>query len=196
MSLDTLPARIKDTLRGQFRAFRASLSEEAHRKRSRAIVRQLQRLPELRAAYAVLLYWPLLERREIDLRPLATWLQAQGKLVALPVVACTAPPTLEVRRFDDPSQLERGPWGLQEPSTAPLVPPEALDVVLVPALGVGRNGYRIGYGKGYYDAFLRALSACTICPVYRECLVDVVPPEPHDVPVQIVVTEQEVIRRS
>ncbi|WP_242006606.1 5-formyltetrahydrofolate cyclo-ligase [Rhodothermus marinus] len=196
MSLDTLPVQIKETLRRQFRAFRASLSEEAHRRRSRAIVRRLQELPELREACSVLLYWPLLERREIDLRPLASWLRSRGKLVALPVVACTDPPKLEARRFDDPSRLERGPWGLQEPRTAPLVPPETLDVVLVPALGVGRNGYRVGYGKGYYDTFLRELSACTICPVYMECLVDVVPPEPHDVPVQVVVTEQEVIRRS
>ncbi|MDQ7040664.1 MAG: 5-formyltetrahydrofolate cyclo-ligase [Rhodothermus sp.] len=196
MSLDILPRHLKETLRKQFRAFRASLSEEAHQKRSRAIVRQLQTLPELRGARTVLLYWPLLERREIDLRPLATWLWQQGKRVALPVVACTNPPTLEARRFDDPRQLEHGPWGLQEPRRAPLVPPEALDVVLVPALGAGRNGYRIGYGKGYYDAFLQGLATCTICPVYTECLIDLVPPEPHDVPVQVVVTEQEVVRRS
>ncbi|SHK09396.1 5-formyltetrahydrofolate cyclo-ligase [Rhodothermus profundi] len=196
MSLDTLPVQIKETLRKQFREFRASLSREAHQKRSRAIVRQLQALPELQQARSVLLYWPLLERREIDLRPLAEWLRRRNVQVALPVVAGTHPPVLEARRFDDPSQLVDGPWGLQEPRMAPLVPPETLDVVLVPALGVGRNGYRIGYGKGYYDTFLRHLTARTICPVYMECLVDVVPPEPHDVPVQVVVTEQEVIRRS
>lgn len=191
MSLETSPAFFKETLRKQFRAFRASLSDEAHQQRSQAIVRQLQTLPELQQARTVLLYWPLLERREIDLRPLANWLRRHSKLVALPVVASTDPPVLETRRFDDPTQLQRGPWGLQEPRTAPLVPPETLEVVLVPALGVGRNGYRVGYGKGYYDTLLRRLSACTICPVYSECLVNVVPPEPHDVPVKIVVTEQE-----
>ncbi|WP_341481741.1 5-formyltetrahydrofolate cyclo-ligase [Rhodothermus bifroesti] len=194
--METIAAQRKAALRERFRAFRMNLSAEAHQACSQAMVHHLMQLPELLQAQTVMLYWPLLERREIDLRPLAFWLWERGVQVALPVVVSTATgtPMLEARRFQTIAQLATGPWGLQEPYNTPRVPPETLDVVLVPALGAGRNGYRLGYGKGYYDAFLRGLAACTICPVYAACLVDFVPPEAHDVPIRILVTEHEILR--
>ena len=65
---------------------------------------------------------------------------------------------------------------------------------MVPALGAGRNGHRLGYGKGYYDAFLREVDAPTICPVFAACLLDHAPAEPHDVALDILITEDEIIR--
>jgi len=192
----TIEAQRKAELRARFRAFRASLSTEVHQAYSQLIVHHLMQLPELLQAQTVMLYWPLVDRREIDLRPLIFWLWERGVQVALPVVVSTAAgtPQLEARRFQTTAQLAAGPWGLQEPHNTLFVPPEALEVVIVPALGAGRNGYRLGYGKGYYDAFLRGLAACTICPIYAACLVDYIPPEQHDIPMRILVTEHEILR--
>jgi 5-formyltetrahydrofolate cyclo-ligase len=66
------------------------------------------------------------------------------------------------------------------------------DVVLVPALAVDGLGNRIGYGKGYYDAFLSEVKSCKIVPLFAKQVVDGIPSEPHDVPVDILVTEEGV----
>ncbi len=192
-------ARGKTALRQQFRAFRTGLSEAQYTARSAALVAQIQSLPELRRAKTVHTYWPLTPRREIDLRPLIEWLHRSGKQIVLPVVDTFSStpehaPRLRHVRFEKAEALRPNRWGLHEPTGGKSVPIEDIDVVVVPALGAGRNGHRLGYGKGYYDAFLRRLAAPTLCPVYADCLVEQMPAEPHDVPLTIVITEDEIIR--
>ena len=88
-----------------------------------------------------------------------------------------------------------GRWGLLEPpATAPTVAPEAIDLVIVPAFGAGRNGARIGHGGGFYDAFLPTTSAVRVAVVYADCLIDHVPAEAHDAGLDLIVTEREVLR--
>ena len=99
------------------------------------------------------------------------------------------------RTFEGEASLIANRWGLLEPDeTAPVVEAGVLDAVVVPALGAGRNGHRVGYGAGYYDAFLPATRGFPVAVVFAACLVDAVPPEPHDVPVACVVTEGETVR--
>ena len=190
----------KADLRAQFRTYRARLTPAERDQKSRAIAARLQALPELQAARTVHLYWPMDARGEVDVRPLASWLQTQKKQLVLPVVrtfvsdGTEGPPRMEARAFDGIHALQPNRWGVLEPVGTPAVPPEAIDVVVVPALGAGRNGHRIGYGRGYYDAFLAALEAVLVCPVYAACLVEAVPGEPHDVPVHALVTEAETVR--
>jgi 5-formyltetrahydrofolate cyclo-ligase len=178
----------KARLRLRFQATRLALSEGDYAARSAAIRARLLRLPEIETARTVHVYWPVVDRREVDIRPLVSALHARGVRVLLPIVvprtADTAP-RLRSARFEGEDQLRRAPFGLF--TGAP-------DVVIVPALGAGRNGHRIGYGAGYYDAFLGGVEAFTVCPIYAACLVDLVPPEPHDRRVDAVVTEDEVIR--
>ena len=192
-------ARRKTALRQQFRAFRAGLSEAQYTARSAALVAQIQSLPELRRAKTVHMYWPLTLRREIDLRPLIDSLHRSGKQIVLPVVDTFSStpehaPGLRHVRFEKMEALRPNRWGIHEPTGGKSVPIEDIDVVVVPALGAGRNGHRLGYGKGYYDAFLRRLTAPTLCPVYADCLVEQMPAEPHDVPLTILITEDEIIR--
>ena len=192
-------ARRKAALRRQFRAFRAGLSEAEYTAQSAAMVAQIRTLPELREAETVHTYWPMASRREINLHPLIDWLHTSGKQIVLPVVDTFSStpehaPRLRHVRFEKAEALRPNRWGLHEPTGGKSVPIEDIDVVVVPALGAGRNGHRLGYGKGYYDAFLRRLAAPTLCPVYADCLVEQMPAEPHDVPLTIVITEDEIIR--
>lgn len=191
----------KEALRRQFRAFRAALSPEAYAARSAALVARAKTLPVLAAARTVHLYWPMTARREVDLRPLVDWLVAQDKQIVLPVVIdFTRGPGAACRlshaRFSGAEQLQPNRWGVHEPVGAETVPVSALDAVIVPALGAGRNGFRIGYGAGHYDAFLNDVDAPRICLLYAECLLPYVPGEPHDVPMDLFVTEDEVVRAS
>jgi 5-formyltetrahydrofolate cyclo-ligase len=189
----------KDALRQQFRAYRVGLDAAAYARHSRAITDRVATLPEVKTSTVVHAYWPMVAEREVDTRPLLRTLRTDGKQIVLPVVlrftrAMTDAPRLEHRTLGDPAQLCVNRWGLHEPIAGPCVPPEVLDVVLVPMLGGDRRGYRVGHGFGYYDEFLRPLDVPTVGLVYDACLVDAVPAEPHDVPLHVLVTEREVLR--
>lgn len=182
----------KAAWRERFRAARAAMAEASRAEASRIIVEAVDAL--CAGARVVSLFWPLVGRCEVDVRPLVARLTARGAIAALPAVASREPPTLVHRAVAWEADLVAGPWGLAEPSAAcPLVPPGAVDVAVVPALGLGRDGSRIGYGGGYYDAFLAGTRACLVGVVWDACLVDTLPTEPHDVPLDVVVTERETL---
>ncbi len=191
-----LIAEAKRHKRSELRARRMALSDEERGERSRAIVERMNKLPELRHSRVLHAFWPSLARGEVDTRPLLLALAQAGRKVVLPsVVASTAGPLLEHRPFTSEEELILDARGLHEPPPGVTVPAGDVDAVLVPALGANRAGYRIGYGGGFYDVFLRQVpSAVTILPLYACCLEFVLPTEQHDVPVAIIVTELETIR--
>jgi 5-formyltetrahydrofolate cyclo-ligase len=137
----------------------------------------------------------MVERGEIDTRPLIRTLHEQGVEIVLPVVTSfsNGSPAMTHRRYTGDDALRPNRWGVQEPIGTDAVSPDVLDGVIVPALGAGRNGHRIGHGRGYYDAFLADLDAPTVALVYDACLVDAVPADVHDVPMSAIVTEHETL---
>lgn len=81
-------------------------------------------------------------------------------------------------------------YGIPEPSSIP-IDPSIIDLVIIPALCVDKNGYRIGYGKGYYDRFLKANNKpIKVVISYDELLLDNVFPDEFDEKVDYVVTEK------
>lgn len=190
--------RRKADLRARFRAYRRSLTPEAYARQSHAAVAQLLARPEVTDAAVVHVYWPMTGLQELDTRPLIHALHAQKKQIVLPVVhnfarAADGPPRMRHVAYDGPALLQPNAWGIHEPSGDQTVPVEEIEVVIVPALGAGRNGHRVGHGYGYYDEFLSRVSVPRLCPVYAACLVDQVPAEPHDVPMTVLVTEREAL---
>ena len=188
----------KATLRQRFAAYRAALSPEEYRRRSTRIVTRLRALPEVQSAQVVHCYWPLPARGEVDTRPLIEALHASGCTVALPVVTSfeKKTPAMTARRYTGRGSLRENRWGLAEPAGTEAVPSQALGAVVVPAFGAGRNGHRIGHGRGFYDAFLAEVEASTVCPVYDACVIPHVPAEAHDVPMDVIVTETQGLRPS
>lgn len=194
-----MPSPTKTDLRARFAAYRQGLSKTEYGRRSAAIVARAQTLQELNAAACVHVYWPLLQRHEVDTRPLIAWLHATGKQIALPVVdhfdrVARATPRLRHVLYDPAIPLTANRWGIHEPDGGTGVPIDAIDAVVVPALGAGRNGHRIGHGFGYYDELLADMQGPTVGLVYAACLVDAVPAEVHDRPLSVILTEDEVIR--
>ncbi|MEZ4698965.1 MAG: 5-formyltetrahydrofolate cyclo-ligase [Rhodothermales bacterium] len=186
----------KSDLRSRFDAYRRSLTPAEHAERSAAIATRIAALPAFQAARCIHAYWPLERRREIDLRPLLLAAYGLGKQILLPVVIPQTHTGMTHRLFEGADRLRAGSWGVHEPAGDRTVPDAAIDLIIVPALGADRFGYRLGYGKGYYDAFLAGLAAPTVCPVFEACLVDALPREPHDVPVSYLATESRMIRVS
>ena len=189
------PAISKEGLRERFRTARLALSDSEAAAHSAAICERLAALPEIRAARIVHVYWPLLDRREVDTRPLIRRLMASGTRVVLPVVATfDGAPTLRHVAFEGDDRMRPNQWGISEPFDTEEVDPADVEAVVVPAFGAGRDGHRIGHGRGFYDTFLASVAAPTIGAVYAVCLVDAVPAEAHDVALDVIVTEREVWR--
>lgn len=124
---------------------------------------------------------------ELSAQPIAEQARLRGLMVSYPRVAHSAPPTLTFHLCSE-AELGPGGFGVREPSAAAPVPP-AIDVFIVPGLGFDRRGARLGYGKGYYDAALRAQpAALRIAVGYDFQVVPTIPIGEQDEPVDLVVT--------
>jgi 5-formyltetrahydrofolate cyclo-ligase len=133
-------------------------------------------------------------KSEINPLPLMQKLAGQGAQLALPAIAGRGKP-LMLRGWEPGAPLERGQWGIREPTAdAAEVEP---DIVLVPLLAFDRIGHRIGYGAGYYDltiAGLRARKAVIAVGVaFAMQEVPAVPATPRDARLDLVLTEREMI---
>ena len=134
-------------------------------------------------------YWAI--RDEIDAMPLLARLVGAGFVCCLPAVAGKGQ-ALQFRVWTPGAELSRGPFRIPEPAedAAPAQPTH----LLVPLLAYDRDGYRLGYGGGYYDRSLRALrqsrSIVAVGLAYTEQLVPDLPRAEHDEPLDWIVTER------
>jgi 5-formyltetrahydrofolate cyclo-ligase len=169
------------------------LLEEDRRARSAVITERLIALPELRSAKTVMAFWSF--GSEVDTSGLIEALHAAGKRVVLPRVDGREVAAI-VYVPGDPTAAT--PFGAMEPTSAEIVRPTEIDVVIAPGVAFDRNGGRVGYGGGFYDRFLRTVRADTpvIGLAFAVQLVDEVPRGEHDRLVDVVVTEEELIRRG
>ncbi len=170
------------------RLFRAALQMKTnlciHRaEESAAICRHVLAWPPFREAQTVAGFMPL--RQEADITPLLEAVLADGRRLCLPRTERGVMRLLEVRSL---SGLTKGAFGIREPPAgAAEVPPEQLDLILVPCAALDRSLYRLGKGGGYYDRLLAESPALTLAPLLRGQWVERVPREPHDQPVQYAV---------
>jgi len=158
----------------------------AERERIRAVVTALleERLPELRNG-CIGFCWPF--KGEVDFRRFVGDAIAGGAQAALPVVVERARP-LEFWAWRPRMKLQRGIWGIPIPAERRVVRPS---VLLVPLIGFDNAGYRLGYGGGYYD---RTLAVTTPKPLtigigYTLGRLETIHPQPHDIPMDAIVTE-------
>ncbi len=173
------------------RAVRDALPAEARRTRSLAIAECLTQLPEFRSARTIAAFASI--RSEADTRPILEQAWADSKRVALPRLSGER---MSLHSVLPETELQPGPFAVPEPpAERPLVQPEEVDFIVVPALAVDPRGHRIGYGKGCYDQLLPSLSQAFSCVIaYDFQLLAELPEESFDVPVDGVVTDVRVIR--
>jgi len=136
-------------------------------------------------------YWPF--RAEFDPRPLIERLVAAGSAIALPAVVNLKGP-LEYRAWRPGERLVDGVWNIPVPEERDIVIPQT---VLAPLVGFDRRGYRLGYGGGYFDRTLAALSPrpLAIGVGFELSGLETIHPQDFDVPMDVIVTEAGVRRR-
>ena len=187
---------MKAALREQMKQARLAMSTADVQRRSAPIAAQLVELEAFRRAGSVMLYLPV--RNEVDTTHAVTRCLNNGKALVLPRMDYELD-RIVARRVDDvATQLVLGRMDLVEPDPAKteVVSPAEIDLVVVPGLAFDRRGYRIGWGRGYYDAFLTALDAHAerVGLAYEFQVVDAVEHDGHDVPMDSVVTEGTTLR--
>jgi 5,10-methenyltetrahydrofolate synthetase len=178
-------AEVRAALRRDKIAARLALSPETRRQASGHILDHLARLLLPRPAGVIGYCWPI--RAEVDCRPLVESLLGRGWRAAMPTVVVPAAP-MEFRVWWPDAPMTADPFGIPVPATAVDGVP---DVLLLPLVAFDAAGYRLGYGGGYFD---RTLAGCRPRPLtvgvgFECCAVESIRPEPHDVPLDAIVTE-------
>ena len=135
-------------------------------------------------------------RTEVDTAEMIKSSLLSGKRAILPKVDKDRHELLlyEIRDF---GELEPGYMGIPEPTfLESRMSINDADIVIIPGAGFDASGNRIGYGGGYYDRLLSGLQKQlpVIAPAYEEQVVDSIPSEPHDIRVQMIVTDRRLIR--
>jgi len=91
---------------------------------------------------------------EVDTRPIIDRLRTEFPAIRV-VVPRVGGNELETLVYDDATQLKLSEWNVREPVDDRFVATQSIDIVIVPLLAFDRRGYRVGYGKGFYDRFLK-----------------------------------------
>lgn len=149
----------------------------------------LEAISGIRGARVVAAYLPM--KSEIDPRPAMLALIGLGFRVCAPHILGPGKP-LEFREWRPGGPVARGPLGAPSPAEGEALVPE---VVLAPLLAFDADGWRLGYGGGYYDRLLPLLPerAARVSGAFSMQVVDVVPSAPHDIRIGTVVTEAGLI---
>ena len=184
---------VKRELRDRFKTLRREMDPAVKSGKDAAILRRVLELPEYKAARLVLTY--VSTSIEVDTIGLIQQALAAGKRVAVPYCIPGKIDMLfcEIFSMDN---LAPGSFGVLEPDPEkqPVLRSFPDSVCILPGLGFDLEGYRLGYGKGYYDRFLSKYRGANIGVCYNVCLKPLLPHGRYDKMVNVLVTEKFVKR--
>ncbi len=184
MSKNTIST--KEQLRQKSKRIRASLSEDTQIQASLAICQHIANWDIFQEANVILTYMPM--QNEVDLTPLLA--RHSYKKWVIPRVL---PDNKMAFHLYDPAKLVLHSYGMWEPAPdCQVIPPEEVDLALVPGLAFDSQGWRLGFGGGFYDRFLCEYKGVPMGIAYQSLFFDYVPYAAHDIPMRFVVTEDGV----
>jgi 5-formyltetrahydrofolate cyclo-ligase len=172
--------------RDELIAARMALPQAAHAEADNAIARRLDTCFVEVEPCLVGAYWPF--RREFNVLPFLDALIADGFTIALPVVLGKGQP-LEFRPWDRATKLASGVYDIPYPAEGAPVQPKML---IVPLVGFDDEGFRLGYGGGFYDRTLEAMDPLPFClgVGFELGHLPTIHPLPHDIPMNAIATEK------
>lgn len=186
---------MKKFLRNKVLEKRDSISPSERKRKNALIKHRLLNLQEFKMAKAILFYTSF--RTEVNTICMIEESLRMGKVVLVPKVDKERH-RLRLYEIKDIKELSPGYMGIPEPS----LPDERLretndiDLVIIPGVGFDLSGNRLGYGAGYYDILLSDIKKKVpfIALAYKEQLVDSIPSEMHDIKVDLIITDEQVIK--
>ncbi len=176
----------KDTLRKLYESLRHMIPAAERVKADQKITDCVMGRPEWKNAETICLYMSTPD--EVDTKLLLATALNAGKTVVFPRVEDDR---LILHKVQSVGDFTRGSYQILEPKKSnPIVDPKSVDVYIVPGIVFDKDGFRLGYGKGYYDRLLAGISAPKIGLAYAVQTVAEVAHTSYDVPVTTVVTEK------
>jgi 5-formyltetrahydrofolate cyclo-ligase len=165
---------------------RQAMPQDARQHAAEIVAAKLDAIVAKRRSATVGVYWPI--KHEINLLPWASELARRGVMVCLPVVVTPKAP-LEYWRWTQGEALARGIWNIPVPARRDVMLP---DLMLAPLVGFDRANYRLGYGGGYFDRTLASLRQrpMVVGVGYEFSALETIFPQPHDIPMDEVLTER------
>lgn len=172
---------------------RGLLGRADHKKFSKAIINSIYESSYYKDADTIMTFISFSD--EVDTHDFIKKSINNGKRIVVPI---TLPKTKELRpsHVKDFNELEPGFYNILTPKEEYVryIDPKEIDLVIVPGVGFDPSGYRVGYGGGYYDRFLSKLpNVVKIAIAFDLQIIDKVPKEDFDIPVDYIITEKEVI---
>lgn len=181
---------VKKQLRKELKLKRKAIINKPDK--DKAVCRNLLNCNEYRQADTVLFYAALDD--EINIDECIRKAIDDGKKAALPVCIDNFG-YMEFYYINSLKDIKEGSFGVREPEISNSVKVTDFEnsICLVPAIAYDRLGYRLGYGKGYYDRFLENYAFISIGLCYNELVVEKLPADKYDVPVDKIITENDII---
>lgn len=176
----------KNEIRYKIKNLRVLVSEETRRSAAEEVFNRLEKTAAFLMADKIMMYHSLPDEL-YTLDFLKKW--SSKKHFYLPRVNGV---NLEVLPYEE-SRLELGSFHIEEPTGNNITDPSEIELVVVPAVAYDRNGKRLGRGKGFYDRFLKQTKATKVGVGYEFQLVDEIPVEPHDISMDIIITQKTTI---
>jgi len=183
----------KAQLRRKLQNCLLAISSEQKSEKSRKACRNLVSIPQFQSASTVMMYLSLPDEADTSEAILHAW--QLGKVVAVPKVSWQQRYMIAVQIHSLETGFSTSVSGLRNPIAGVPMPFEEIDLVVTPALGFDRKGNRLGRGGSYYDRFFAnaELKASRCGFAFAEQLVEMIPVAEHDEPVDILVTDEEII---
>ena len=181
---------IKRNLRNQYKQYRLDLPADVKADYDKKICDALMQLVSFKYSDTILMYAPL--EGEIDVMPIAERALEMGKKVAFP--RCIEEPrNLDFKYISSIDELKAGSYSIAEPTEdMESVKDLSRSICIIPGIVFDKEGYRVGYGKGYYDRFLAVYDGTKFGLAYSECILDSVPRGRFDRHVDILISEKGV----
>lgn len=143
---------LKKELRLNFTKLREQFTAEEVFSSSNSISKHVFNLPLWELEYYHV-FLPIEEKKEVDTQLIIEHLKKINKKIVVPKVKDGS--HLEHILLEEETVLKKNPWGIPEPQLGRAIPSKQIDLVFIPLLAFDKKGHRVGYGKGYYDRFLK-----------------------------------------
>ncbi|MBL7221455.1 MAG: 5-formyltetrahydrofolate cyclo-ligase [Phycisphaerae bacterium] len=182
----------KKQIRTEIKAALAAMDPDQAARASSAAAARLIAEREFTDAGSVMIFLPI--PGEIDAVDIARAAWSAGKRVAVPKIrAPGVMDAVEIHSLD--KDLAPGAMDILEPTGNEVLAASELDLIVAPAMAYDRRGNRLGRGGGYYDRFISQADGCLVCGLaFDGQLLDELPAEPHDQPVNMLATNVEFLR--
>lgn len=182
------------SLRKKHKNIRLNIPREKSLKKSEKIANNLFSLSEYKNAENIMVYFSA--NGEVLTDEIIERAKKDGKRLFAPVVCDNF--EMEAVEFKDNGDLSVGSYNITEPKGDKKISPEGLDLIIVPGVVFGKNMHRLGYGRGYYDRFLKKIGKNTIKAgiSFSENIILNVTPGEFDVPLDMIICEECILRKD